>query len=323
MNKQADIANIALPINQLNLYGYDDFFNFFIKLYKKRKLPKTTLLSGPKGLGKSTFVFHLINYFLSQNEGYKYETEKFHINENNISYKLINAKTHPNFFLIQKNKVDNEIKVETIRDLLKFLRKSSFSNNEKFIIIDNSESLNLTSSNALLKEIEEPSQNTFFFIIHNSTFKLLDTIKSRSNEFKINFSYSQKIDILKKMSSQYKISLDSEKLINNYYFETPGNIISFFYELKNNNISIFSETLKCIFYFIDKFNTEKDPDILFFITLFIEKFYHELCLLNNDNQLIYFNNLSKILKQLSNLKKYNLDKKNVLIWVKNILQNEK
>jgi|LWDU01.1.fsa_nt_gi DNA polymerase-3 subunit delta' len=323
MNNSLNKINISIPINQLTLYGYDDYFKSFINLYNKNKLPQVILLSGQKGFGKATFAFHLVNCLLSQNEIYKYEINNFHINEDNSTYKLINSQTCPNFFLVQKNKFDSEIKVEKIRDLLKFLNKSSFSNNVKFILIDNAETLNQTSSNALLKEIEEPSQNTFFFIIHNNSFKLLDTIRSRCNEFKVNFSKLEKIDILKKISSQYKISLDAQKLVDNYYFESPGNLFRYFYELSNNNINISSETLKCILYFIDKFNSDKDPDTLFFITLFIEKFYNELCLINKNNQLIYFNNLSKILKQLNDLKKFNLDKKNVLVWVKNILQNEK
>ena len=315
--------NITIPINQLTLYGYDNYFKSFINLYKKNKLPQVILLSGQKGLGKSTFVFHLVNYLLSQNEIYKYEINNFHINEENSTFKLINSQTCPNFFLIQKNKLDSVIKVEKIRDLLKFLKKSSFSNNIKFILIDDAEALNQSSSNALLKEIEEPSENTFFFIIHNSSLKLIDTIRSRCNEFKINFSKLEKIDVLNKISSQYNIPLDAQKLVDNYYFESPGNLFRFFHELNNNNINIFSETLKCIYYFIDKFSTDKDPDTLFFIILFIEKFYNELCLINKNNQLIYFNNLSKILNLLNDLKKFNLDKKNVLVWVKNILQNEK
>jgi len=323
MTSSLNKTNLVEPINQLTLYGYEDYFKSFINLYNKNKLPQVILLSGQKGLGKATFAFHVVNCLLSENEIYKYEKNNFLINEDNSTYKLINSQTCPNFFLVQKNKLDSEIKVEKIRDLLKFLNKSSFSNNIKFIIIDNAETLNQTSSNALLKEIEEPSANTFFFIIHNNSLKLLDTIKSRCNEFKINFSKLEKINILRKISSQYNISLDAQKLVDNYYFESPGNLFRYFCELNNNNIDISSETLKSIFYFMDKFNKEKDPDTLFFITLFIEKFYNELCLINKNNQLIYFNNLNKILKQLNNLKKFNLDKKNVLVWVKNILQNEK
>ena len=40
----------------------------FIKLEKNGKLPNKILLSGQKGIGKSTLAYHLINYILSQSE---------------------------------------------------------------------------------------------------------------------------------------------------------------------------------------------------------------------------------------------------------------
>ena len=55
-------SEILSPINQLYLYGYKSYFDFFIKLFKKNKLPNTILLSGLKGIGKATFVYHFINY---------------------------------------------------------------------------------------------------------------------------------------------------------------------------------------------------------------------------------------------------------------------
>ena len=60
--------DVKIPKKQLQLFGYDEYFNSFIKLYEKKKLPNSILLSGLKGLGKSTFCYHLINYLLSINE---------------------------------------------------------------------------------------------------------------------------------------------------------------------------------------------------------------------------------------------------------------
>ena len=54
--------------NQLCLFGFEDYFNSFIKLYEKKELPNSILLSGPKGLGKSTFAYHIINCLLSKSE---------------------------------------------------------------------------------------------------------------------------------------------------------------------------------------------------------------------------------------------------------------
>ena len=157
------------PMYQLNLFGYRNYFDSFIKLYKKNKLPNVFLLSGPRGVGKATFVLHFINYLLSNNEENKYLIDYLKINQSNISYKLVTKEIHPNFFLLQNNSFDENIKIDQVRHLLKFLNKSTFSRNLKIVMIDNAEYLNINSSNALLKPLEEPGNNTFFFIIHNSS----------------------------------------------------------------------------------------------------------------------------------------------------------
>jgi len=42
----------------------------------------------------------------------------------------------------------------------------------------------------------------------------------------------------------------------------------------------------------------------------------------NKNLSSYLINQSKILKQIDEMKKFNLDEKNIFIWIKDILQNE-
>ena len=307
---------------QLRLFGFEDYFNSFIKLYEKNELPNSMLLSGPKGLGKSTFAYHIINYLLSKNEEKKYSVKDFVIDETNLSYKFLTTNTHPNFFLIENNLLEKDIKIEQVRNLLKFLGKSTYTRNLKIVMIDNAENLNLNSSNALLKAIEEPQKHTFFFIIHNSASKILDTVKSRCTEFKFALNISQKKNIFAKIIMQYKSKFNINEITENYYFDTPGNLVKYFLALNKANISIKENTLKCIFYFIEKYKKEKSPDTLSFLSLFIEKFYHELCLGNNKNLNSYFFNLSKILKQIDEMKKFNLDEKNIFIWIKDILQNE-
>ena len=45
MNTQKEIE-VVEPGNQVNLYGYSEYFKYFINLYEKNKLPKSILLSG-------------------------------------------------------------------------------------------------------------------------------------------------------------------------------------------------------------------------------------------------------------------------------------
>ncbi len=316
-------TEIQLPRKQLYLYGYENYFNSFIKNYEKNKLPNSILLSGLKGLGKATFAYHFANYLLSQKEEGEYSVKTFSINGNNISYKLLNANTHPNFFLIESNFQERDIKIEQIRKLINFLNKTSYKKNLKIVMIDNAEYLNLNSSNALLKSIEEPQDNTFFFIIHNSASKILDTIKSRCREFKFSFTLMQKKNILTKIINQYRNEFQTNSIMEDFYFDSPGNLFKYFLSLDKANINIKENLLNCIIHFIDQYKTNKSLETLTFISLFIQKFYNELCLNNKENLNNCIINQSQILRQINNIKIFNLDEKNVFIWVKNILQNEK
>ena len=322
MKKTNENIEIISPKNQLRLFGFDDYFNFFIELYEKKKLPNSILLSGSKGLGKSTFAYHIINYLLSKNEEKKYSIKDFSIDKNNLSYRLLSSNIHTNFFLIENNVLEKDIKIEQARNLVKFLNKSTYARNLKIVMIDNAENLNLNSSNALLKAIEEPKDNTFFFIINNSASNIFDTIKSRCSEFKFFLSISEKKTIFSNIIKQYKKEFAINTILENYYFDTPGNLVKYFLSLDKANISITENTLKCIFHFIENYKNEKNPEILSFLSLFIEKFYQELCLNNNKNLNSYFLNQSRILKQMHEMKKFNLNEKNIFILIKSILQNE-
>ena len=72
MKISSENVEILPPKRQLHLFGYQNYFNSFIKLFHINKLPRTILLSGQRGSGKATFAYHIINYLLSYNEKDKY-----------------------------------------------------------------------------------------------------------------------------------------------------------------------------------------------------------------------------------------------------------
>ena len=73
--------------------------------------------------------------------------------------------------------------------------------------------------------------------------------------------------------------------------------------------------------FLYKVNNE--PALLNFITLFVQAFYNQLSLKNNFNINNYYRNLSKILYLINDMKKFHLDKKNLIFSINKILQNER
>ena len=78
--------NNLKPINQTYLFGLHHYLKELIELDKKKSLPNKILLSGQKGLGKSTLAYHFINYILSKDEEYKYDMSNFVINRENHSF---------------------------------------------------------------------------------------------------------------------------------------------------------------------------------------------------------------------------------------------
>ena len=314
---------IIEPRNQLNLYGYDNYFHSFKNLHEKNKLPSVILLSGPKGLGKSTFAYHFINFLLSYGEENEYSLKNFKINSDNLTFRLIQNGTHPNFFLLKNISQGENIKIDQTRNLLKYLNKTTYSKGTKIVLLDNAEYLNLNASNALLKSLEEPSENTTFFIIHNDSSKILDTIKSRCTEFNFFFSTLDKKNIFNKIAENYQLDFNDVNLDRFLYFDTPGNFLKYLIILKDSNLDISKDYLSCILFFMELYRSEKNPELLNFITLFIENFYNELSLNNSTNINHYYNNRNKILYLISDMNKFHLNKKDLLFTIDNILKDER
>ena len=86
------------PKNQEKLLGFNNLFNHFVKLLENKKLPNKIMISGPKGIGKSTFAYHIINYIFSKYEKNSYDINTYKINSENRSFNLVKNLSHPNFF---------------------------------------------------------------------------------------------------------------------------------------------------------------------------------------------------------------------------------
>ena len=313
---------IHKPIEQLSLFGYKNIFKSFIKIHEKQKLPNVILLNGPKGSGKATFAYHFSNYLLSKNEKDKYSIENQSINPNSKTFNLIRSNVHPNFFLLDNDSKEDHIKIDRVRDLLKFLNKSTYHKGIKIVLIDNVELLNKNSSNALLKALEEPGKETYFILINNNSYKILQTIKSRCIEFKIFFTVDEKKNILNKLLKTYKSQINFDEQSDKFFFDTPGNILKYSTIFENSGVSLFNDDFTSISYIFDICKVNKKPEFLTFASFFIELFYNELSLQNNKKINTYHFNKLKIVNLINDIKKYNLDRKNMFVIFDNMIKTD-
>ena len=308
------------PSQNIQLYGMNNFFNEITNLYDTDKMPTKILLSGKKGLGKSTLAYHIINYFLSNTEDLKYDSKNFTINKENRSFKLLLNDSHPNFYLIDLLHDKKNIDVAQIREMITYTTKSTFNNKSRFILIDNIENLNKNSINALLKIIEEPNENLFFILINNNEKYILPTLKSRCLTFNINFTFNQSMHVSNQILDKNIFDLINFDLIN--YYNTPGEIIHLINFYKEKNIDLKDYTLISFLHLlIDAGYYKKNKFVKDLLVNFIELFFLKEYKLSTTKRSL-FNFYHNFMIKIHNAEKFNLDEESLFLEFKSKLLNE-
>ena len=295
------------PSSQLYLFGHEKDLLNLIDLYLNEKLPNKILLSGEKGIGKSTLAYHLSNFILSQDEDHTYDLKNFKINDENKSFKLIQNKSNPNLILIDINKEKRNIDISQIRNLILTLNKSSFNTKPRLVLIDNIELLNNNAVNALLKILEEPNDNINFILINNN--KILPTLKSRCLNFNIRLTTNQSFVITNNLLNNNYNDLVNKEIINN--FSTPGQILRLIDFANNNGIDLKKLSLNNLIQkmIIDK-KYNKDNFVKILIYSLIEIYFRNNISVNN----IKLNKLRKyFLKRINDTKIFNLDEESLFM----------
>ncbi len=305
------------PVNQTKLYGLDKYFYELINLYNTNNFPSKLLLSGQKGVGKSTLAYHIINYVLTLNEKNNYDTQNLNIDIESHQFKTVINNSNTNLISIDVNDDKKFIDINQIRDLIKELNKSSFNTKPRFVLIDNIELLNINSINALLKILEEPNKNIYFILIHNNK-KIISTLLSRCINFKINLSNSECLKI-----TNYLINDNLENIINkeliNYYF-TPGDIYNLIQFANVNNYNLLDNDLRTFLYFlIDNGHYKKNQFIINVISNLIELYFRKL---SSSFSKTISEKYSYFLKRISYTKIYNLDYESLFAEFKDEISNE-
>ena len=293
---------------------------FFVNLYLNKKLPQAIILSGENGIGKLNFIYHFVNYILSLNDEYKYDLKNCKVNPINKTVNLLSQNTHPNLFLVSPNKNKKIIDFNQIKEMQDYLNMSVFNKLPKIIIINRCETLNISSSNSLLKSLEENYENVFFILIHDIKKTLLPTIKSRCIQFKLFLKNEERIKKIEEI-------IDSQYHLLNLDFRDKYLNLAFYKELQNycrdNNLDIENIDLNDLFLNIfTKRNFKKNEflsnNIFLLIQLFLYKYFK-----NNFNNEKYFLLIKYFNQRFEDVNKYNLDLESLVLEFKYLIYDKK
>ena len=304
------------PIKQTQLFGLKKFFNELILLDQKKNIPNKILLSGQKGIGKSTMAYHLINYILSKDEDYSYDLNNLKINPENRSFKTLINKSNPNFTLIDISLDKKFIEINQIREMIINLNKSSFNDKPRFVLIDNIEYLNLNSVNALLKILEEPSKNIFFILINNNK-KILSTLSSRCINFKIFLTSKENMIVANELLNNQLYNYINEDIINHY--STPGCIYNLILFAKENNYDLLNMSLDDLLKVIIKNKHYKKNVMIKNLFFDLIEFYFRTINVSLSQKI--FDRYNYFLQRISETRRFNLDEDTLFIEIEKEISN--
>jgi DNA polymerase III subunit delta' len=298
------------PKKSLNLFGLFDKFDFLKNLYLRKKLPKVLMLSGKKGDGKSTLINHLMFYIFDEQN---YNINNYTYKANPVFHNQFLNNIYSNIIYLSGSDFKN-IKIDDIRKLKTKIFQTLISNKPRFIILDDVELFNNSSLNALLKIIEEPSKNNYFFLINNQSKPLLETIKSRCINIKIILNEKSKQEITESLIKKYAIQLTIDPKCSQL---TPGNFIKFNHILDENSISIDKDFLKNLETLLNLHKKDKNIffiDLIFFLT---DKYFNNLRAKNifSNQKIVEYKKY--VLNSVNKYIVYNLNPNNLLNNINN------
>ena len=257
-----------------NLYSYENHFQSINNLLISKNLPQSVIFSGEDGLGKKTFLLHFFAFCLLSDLGKKEYLKDFVIKDLNILKKLANNE-FPNFKIIERDVKKSFIQINQIREVTSFCSYEASLKTPRFILISNIEDLNSNATNSLLKLLEEPPKNTYFFLIRNSHSKIYETILSRCHKVNIKIDKKTSSAILNKLLNDFNLSnFHSYSYFDS--FDTPGSVVKKIIYMKKNELTNlnFMEIIK---FFYEDYKKNKNFDALEYGNQLTKKIFFDKC----------------------------------------------
>lgn len=185
------LEDIPEPAENPHLFGHEEAAAALAARYRAGALPHALIVSGPLGIGKATFAFHLAHHLIRHPNATEAPTAIANPDPQAALFRQIARGAHPSILHLTRPVNDKAkdkekgrsfktvLSVDEVRRIGRFLSLKSHDDSYRVVIVDPADDMNANAANALLKNLEEPPARTLFMLIVHSEGGLLPTIRSR------------------------------------------------------------------------------------------------------------------------------------------------
>lgn len=148
-------------------------FEQLVASYQAGRGHHALLVQARGGMGADSLAYAITRFLMCQNpDGHK-SCGQCH------SCQLMQAGTHPDYYVLQPEKGKSALGIDAVRETSEKLYEHSRLGGAKVVWIADAALLTEAAANALLKTLEEPPKNTWFFLACEEPARLLATLRSR------------------------------------------------------------------------------------------------------------------------------------------------
>jgi DNA polymerase-3 subunit delta' len=237
------------PRETSRLFGQDQAEADFLNAFASGRLHSGWLITGPRGVGKATLAWRIAGFLLAQpSETGLFDApltpDTLDISSDHPDARLIQSGAHPRLYVVRRpyddktKKLKTEITVDAVRGLKGFFHMSAADGGRRVVIVDAADELNRNAANAILKELEEPPQNTTLLLIAHQPARLLPTIRSRCRELRCS---SLPPDHFGAALEQANHSAEGSEALSVLAAGSPGDAIRL---LNHDGLALYTELVK-------------------------------------------------------------------------------
>lgn len=180
-----------------DIIGQEKAVNILFALIKRQRVASSYLFCGEPGIGKKTAAINFAKALNCRETDFSLYSGhppapslengnqgRFDACDTCDSCRKIDRGVHPDFLLILSE--ERQIKINEIRMIDDALSFKPFEARKKIVIVDDADTMNISSANAFLKTLEEPPEESLIILVSSNPERLPGTIRSRCS--RINFT---------------------------------------------------------------------------------------------------------------------------------------